>query len=330
MTDGQAPGAPTVTMPSGRRPGRVKNLLQQNGLIIFFGLLMVVFAAIEPNFVSTANIRNVLISASLLGILATGQTIVVITGGFDLSVARNAVVTGMVLALLVGVGPVLAILGALAVAVATGFVNGVLISGAKVNPFVVTLGMYTVLGSVALLLNNGGSISGMPNWLIALVNHQLFGISAIVYWFIAIAILLHIVLAYTKFGRHVFAVGGNAEAARVSGIKVKRIITGAYMISGLTAGMAGILATARLRTASPVALPGMELDAIAAVIIGGTRLSGGFGSIGRTIVGVLILASLSSGLVLLGVAAYWQGVFKGAIIILAVAVDVVFNRRDPA
>lgn len=330
MSDTLATESAASTVSKNQMRRRIVRMLQQNGLIIFFGLLMVVFAAIEPNFVSAANIRNVLISASLLGILATGQTIVVITGGFDLSVARNAVVAGMVLALLVGFGPIPAILGALGVAVGFGFVNGVLISGAKVNPFVVTLGMYTVLGSVALLLNNGGSISGLPNWLLSLTSHQLFGISTIVYWFIGISLIWHVVLSYTKFGRHVYAVGGNAEASRVSGIKVKRTLTGAYMISGLSAGLAGILATARLRTASPVALPGMELDAIAAVIIGGTRLSGGFGSIGRTIIGVLILASLSSGLVLLGVAAYWQGVFKGAIIILAVAVDVIFNRRRSA
>ena len=307
---------------------QIRPILRRNGLIIFFGLLLVVCAFIRPEFLSEANIRNILLSASVIGILAIGQTIVMLTGGFDLSVARTAVVAGMVLALTAGLGMPIALLLAALSAVAVGFVNGILIAKARVNPFVVTLGMLTILTSVALLVNNGGSVSALPKWLTDLTAGVTFGVPTIVIWFIVIAIVAHVVLAHTRFGRHIYAVGGNLEASRLAGIKVNKVLTTAYIACAASAGIAGILLTARLQTASPVALPGAELDAIAAVIIGGTRLGGGFGSIPRTIIGVLILSALSSGLVLFGVAAYWQGLVKGAVIILAVAVDVIFNKRN--
>ena len=327
MTLGKAPG------PETKKPGwkdQIRPILRRNGLIIFFAILLVVFTIVQPDFLSEANIRNILLSASVVGILAVGQTVVMLTGGFDLSVARNAVVAGMVIGLAAPLGPVLAIPLALASGLVVGLVNGVLISRARVNPFVVTLGVYTILTSVALLVNDGGSVSNLPTWLTTLVAGNVFGLPVIVIWFAVIAIITHIVLAYTRLGRHIYAVGGNVEASRLAGIKVNSVLTAAYVICAVLAAAAGIVLTARLGTSSPVALPGAELDAIAAVIIGGTRLSGGFGSVPRTIIGVLILTALTSGLVLLGVAAYWQGLFKGAVIILAVAVDVIFsnNRRS--
>lgn len=301
--------------------------LRQSGLLVFFGLLVIAFAIARPEFLSEANIKNVLQSAAVVGILACGQTVVMLTGGFDLSVARNAVTVGLVVALLApSLGPV-AILVALAVAGGIGLVNGSLIARARVNPFIVTLGTYTILGSVALLINNGQSVSGLDGWLRSLTSWNVGGFSSLVFWLLVVAVVTHVTLAYTRFGRHVYSVGGNLEAARLSGVRTNRVLTSAYVIAGLCAGLAGILLTSRLGTASPAALPGVELDAIAAVIIGGTRLGGGFGSIPRTLVGVLILTSLTSALVILGVATYWQGVLKGAIIITAVAVDVAFSRR---
>ena len=331
---------PTTSAPiesataEGRAPGRkgsawnrLRPILRRNGLIFFFLVLLVVFTIVRPGFLSEANIRNILLSASVIGILAVGQTVVMLTGGFDLSVARTAVVAGMVFALSASSGPLIALIAALGSALVVGLINGVLISRARVNPFVVTLGMYTILTSVALLINNGGSVGGLPDWLTSMLTARIIGIPSIVIWFAVIALIVHLVLAHTRYGRHVYAVGGNLEASRLAGIKVNRVLTASYILCSACAGLAGILLTSRLGTASPVALPAAELDAIAAVIIGGTRLSGGFGSIPRTIVGVLILQALSSGLVLLGVTAYWQGLFKGAVIILAVAIDVIFSSR---
>lgn len=302
-------------------------LIQRNGLIIFFVALIVVFAMVRPEFLSETNIKNILQSASIIGILACGQTVIMLTGGFDLSVARTAVVGGMVVVLASALGPLLGIIVALLATALVGLINGTLIAKARVNPFVVTLGMYTMLGSFALLLNDGGSLSGVPGPIISLTSGRVFGLSTIVVWFALVALLCHLLLSHTRFGRQIYAVGGNFEAARLAGIRADRTLIWAYVICSLLAGFAGILLTARLQTASPVALPGVELDAIAAVIIGGTRMSGGFGSIPRTIVGVLVLTSLTSGLVILGVAAYWQGILKGAVIIAAVAVDVLFSKR---
>lgn len=303
------------------------SVLRANGLLIFFALLIVVFSLIKPEFASMANLRNILQSASVMGILAVGQTLVVLTGGFDLGVARMAAACGMVALLAASGGPLVAVAGAAALACAVGLVNGLLVAKGKVAPFVVTLGMYTILGSVTLLVNNGESLNDTTDWLRGLTSFSLFTLSGSTYWFFGVAILFQLILSHTRYGRSLYAVGGNHEAARLAGIRSDRIVVSAYVLCALLAGLAGILLTSRLHMASPVALPGVELDAMAAVIIGGTRMSGGFGSIWRTVVGVLVLYSLTSGLVLLGVAAYWQGILKGAVIIIAVFVDVVFNRK---
>lgn len=312
--------------PSVRRDALMRRF-QQSGLLLFFTALVVVFAIFRPDFLSEVNIKNILQSSAIVGILACGQTVVMLTGGFDLSIARNAVLAGLVVALLAGTSPIVAVLGALLLAALVGALNGTLIAKGRVNPFIVTLGSYTILGSAALLINNGQSVSGMPSWMTGLTGWNVGGFTSLVFWFAATAVLTHVLLAYTRFGRHVYAIGGNLEASRLSGVRSDRVLIGSYTIAGLTAGITGLLLTSRLGTASPSALPGVELDAIAAVIIGGTKLGGGYGSIPRTIVGVLILTSLSSALVILEVATYWQGVLKGAIIIIAVAVDVAIRVR---
>lgn len=316
---------PATTVPA-QRLSRLAPMLKRNGLLIFFAFLLVVFTIARPEFLSQANIRNILLSASVVGVLALGQTVVILTGGFDIGVAKTAVMVGMVVAVTAGLGPI-ALLLAIAAAVAVGFVNGFLISRAKVNPFVVTLGMYTILTSVALLINDGGSVINLPPWLLGLVEWQLFGLPGIIWWFAFLAVVTHIALAYTRWGGHIYAVGGNIEAARLAGIKANNVLASAYVVCAVIVGLAGVMLTSRLQTASPVALPGAELDSIAAVVIGGTKLSGGFGSIPRTLVGVLILMALQSGLVLMGVNPYYQGMFKGAILILAVAVDVIFSKK---
>lgn len=322
----------TTTAPAGGKakgPDRwawVGPVMRRNGLLFFFAILLVVFTISRPEFLSQANIRNILLSASVIGVLALGQTVVMLTGGFDIGIAKTAVVAGMVVALTANFGPIALLLGVAATAL-IGFINGVLISRANVNPFVVTLGMYTILTSVALLVNDGGSVINLPEWLLGLVQWQLFGLPGIIWWFAGLAVVTHIALAYTRWGGHIYAVGGNAEAARLAGIKSKNVLASAYVVAAVVGGFAGVMLTARLGTASPVALPGAELQSIAAVVIGGTKLSGGFGSIPRTIVGVLILAALQSGLVLMGVNPYYQGMFNGAILILAVAVDVIFSKK---
>jgi ribose/xylose/arabinose/galactoside ABC-type transport system permease subunit len=314
-----------TAVPSGRL-SKLAPTLKRNGLLIFFAFLLVVFTIARPEFLSQANIRNILLSASVIGILALGQTVVILTGGFDIGIAKTAVLAGMVVALTAGMGPAALLVG-IAATIVIGLVNGILISRTKVNPFIVTLGMYTILTSVALLSNDGGSVINLPPWLLGLVSWQFLGMPGIVWWFAFIAVITHVALAYTRWGGHIYAVGGNEEAARLAGIKSSNVLASAYVVAAVVGGLAGVMLTSRLGTASPVALPGAELDSIAAVVIGGTKLSGGFGSIPRTIVGILILMALQSGLVLMGVNPYYQGMFKGAILILAVAVDVIFGKK---
>jgi len=321
------PTAPTkaATAPAGRM-AKLGPILRRNGLLIFFALLLIVFTIARPEFLSQANIRNILLSASVVGILALGQTVVILTGGFDIGIAKTAVVSGMVVALTAGMGPIALAVGIIAT-ILIGLVNGILISRTKVNPFIVTLGMYTILTSVALLSNDGGSVINLPPWLLGMVSWSFLSMPGIVWWFAIIAVITHIALAYTRWGGNIYAVGGNFEAARLAGIKANNVLASAYVVAAVVGGMAGVMLTSRLGTASPVALPGAELDSIAAVVIGGTKLSGGFGSIPRTIIGILVLMALQSGLVLMGVNPYYQGMFKGAILILAVAVDVIFGKK---
>lgn len=302
-------------------------LLRANGLIIFFILLIVVFSLVRAEFASMDNLRNILLSASVMGILAIGQTIVVLTGGFDLGVAKTAATAGMMVLLISHLGPIGAVLGTMVMAAVIGLVNGSLVAKGRVAPFVVTLGMYTILGSVTLLMNGGESLNNTTDWLRPLTAWNLFGLSGTTYWFLGLAVAFQLILSHTRWGRQIYAVGGNHEAARLAGIRADRVVISAYVVCAMLCGLAGILLTSRMNMATPVALPGVELDAMAAVIIGGTRMSGGFGSVWRTVVGVLVLYCLTSGLVLLGVAAYWQGILKGAVIIIAVFVDVVFNKQ---
>lgn len=305
----------------------VNNVIRQSGLLIFFAVLVIIFALIKPEFLTETNVKNVLQSAAIVGILACGQTLVILTAGFDLSIAKNAVVVGLAAAMLSKSVGVLAIPLALLLGIGLGLINGTLVAKAKVNPFVTTLGTFTILGSVALLINNGRPESNLPEWFRSLTSWNIAGFSSVIFWFLGIALVTHIVTSRTRFGRHIYATGGNIEASRLSGVRTSRIVMAAYSIAGFCAAVAGIVLTARLGTASPAALPSVELDSIAAVIIGGTRLSGGFGSIPRTIMGVLILSSLTSALVILQVDTYWQGVLKGAIIIIAVLVDVTFANK---
>ena len=310
---------------SGRRPGpvfrdRVRNQVLKNGLTLFFVVLIIVMIIMEPRFLQVGNLLSILKAASIIGIIACGMTAVMIGGGFDLSVARVAAFCGVLVVILQDMGPFPAIALTLLAAAAIGAVNGTLIVKAKVNPFVVTLGMFAIAGSAALLLTGGNVLYDLSPWM-KWIGQGTFGpIPKIAVWFIIVLALTHVLLSRTRIGRYIYATGGSYEASRLAGIHVDRVVAGTFVLVALLSGWAGIVLTSRLDSASPIALPGGELDAIAATIIGGTKLSGGEGSvIPGTLIGVLILSFIGNALILLGVDPYWQGVAKGAIIIVAVA-----------
>jgi ribose transport system permease protein len=294
-------------------------------------VLVVVMAVLSPTFLTFRNIFNVGTQVAVIAIIALGSTFVIVSGGIDLSVGSVLALAGIVfgwasaraglpvpVALLLGIG-----VGALA-----GFVNGNLVNFANIPPFIATLAMLSAARGLALVVSGGIPISKIPSSLQTLGNGDLFGVIPLpVVLMVAMWVLAAWVLRYTYAGRCMYAIGGNEEAARLSGINVVGQKLLIYTLSGLFAAIAGILLTARLASAQPQAGVGFELDAIAAVVIGGASLSGGVGSATGTIVGAFILGVLRNGLNLLDVSAFWQQVVIGAVIVLAVMTDTLRRRR---
>jgi ribose transport system permease protein len=314
--------------------GRVKALeLQEYALAIVVVLLFVVGAILKPDtFPTVDNVRNMLTQASVVGVLAIGMTFVIATAGIDLSVGSIVAAAGVFGGILVGdngTSTLLFIAGAIGFALLLGTVNATAIAYGRVVPFIATLAMFSIARGLALLLNdqlpvslldlNGGSF-GNPRVfsLLWFGNGRVFGIPASVYVFIAIAIAGWIVLNRTRYGRYVVAVGGNREAARIAGVPVRRIIFSVYVLSGLLAGVATVLLCARLGSASPVSGNLYELDAIGAVVIGGTSLAGGRATIVGTFLGVLTFALIFSLMTQLNLSTEVQQVTKGLIVLGAV------------
>lgn len=318
-----------------RRPGAVRRAIRRASFGRYTGVAVGLVAVCvylwlsEPAFMTWSNWENIVRGQSVVAILAIGMTVAVLTGGIDLSIASNAAASAMVLGLLVrdGWDWWSAALAAIAVGAALGLLNGLLIGVARIPFFVVTLGTLSVYQSWALLTTNGetislfsyeqflpladlvnGSVGPLPNLLVIVAALYAVGIVA---------------LRYTHFGRSVFAVGSNPEAARLSGIKVNLTLVSVYTLCGLTAGLGSVALTGRLTAAGPNIDPNLMLTVVAAVLIGGTAFTGGDGSLVGTIVGVLFLGVVQNGLSLSGVSTFWQGTVSGTILIAAVAIGVV-------
>ncbi|MBA8823620.1 ribose transport system permease protein [Saccharopolyspora lacisalsi] len=297
------------------------------------GLLVLVLALslLSPDFLSANNLINVGVQASVVAVLAFGLTFVIVSGGIDLSVGSVAGLAGIVTgwsATAAGMPLWLAVLVGLGSGVVAGLVNGVLITAGRVPPFIATLAMLSAARGMALVIADGRPIA-VSGWLGSLGSGELLGVLPYpLLVMIAVGLLGALVLRRTYAGRAMYAIGGNAEAARLSGIKVTRQRLLVYAASGLLAAVAGILLAARLASAQPDAGTGYELDAIAAVVIGGASLAGGAGSALGTFLGALVLAVLRNGLNLLGVSAFWQQVAIGAVIAAAVLFDTLRRRRS--
>lgn len=304
---------------------RNKDTLQKLGPFVALVAIAVGLSLASPDFLTVGNLLNVLRQASINALIGFGMTLVILLGGIDLSVGSILALSSVVIATLLHAGtPALfATVAGIAAGVLMGLVNGLVISKGKVAPFIATLGSMTVLRGLALVVSNGSPISGFDNGFFSMLGGGyvaglipvpvvLMLIMFAVFWF---------VLRKTVFGRHVYATGGNAEAARLSGVKVDRVQLWVYTISGVMAALAGIVLTSRLDSAQPTAGTGYELDAIAAVVLGGTSLTGGRGWIFGTLVGALLIGVLNNGLNLLDVSSFYQQVVKGAVILLAVLID---------
>lgn len=293
------------------------------GLIIF----SVIISLLNDRFLTISNILNILRQTSINSIIAAGMTFVILTGGIDLSIGSTLALTGAIGAYLIssGVHPAVAVIVALIAGLIIGMLNGVIISKGKVQPFIVTLATMTILRGATMVFTNGRPISTGYDAYGELFNKigagYIFGIPNPVIIMVIIFILSYIILRNTTIGRYVFAVGGNEDATKLSGINVDKVKIFVYGINGMLAALAGIIITSRLSSAQPTAGSGYELDAIAAVVLGGTSLAGGFGSILGTVVGALIIGILNNSLNLMNVTSYYQLLLKGLVILLAVLLD---------
>lgn len=302
-----------------------------NKYAIFFILLamVIILSVMEPNFLTSMNLLNIVRQITLIAILGFGLTMIIITTGIDLSPGSVVAMVSVITAMFAHHGEyplVVTILIGLLVGVAAGFFNGLIISNIKIPAFIVTLGMMISARGLAYIFSDGHPITGFSQQFDYLGRGYLFGIPFMIYVLIVVGIISHIILRHTRLGKSIYAIGGNEQAALVSGINVKRTLMFVYMYGGLMAGLAGILLTSRVSAGLPTAGTNYEMDAIAAVVIGGTSLMGGIGSIGGTLIGALIIGVLNNGMDLMHINGYWQQVLKGAIIVGAIILDKYKNK----
>jgi len=293
-------------------------------------LLCVALTVLTPHFLTVSNLLNVAQQTSINAIIAAGMTFVIISGGIDLSVGSVVALSGVVLGgMLAGERALpLCLVTGLAVGLLCGAVNGALITFARLPPFIATLGMMSVTRGLALLYTHGRPISGFPEGFRGLATGQFLRVPMPVVLMLAVYGLAGFLLNRTKLGRYTYAIGGNEQAARLSGVNIHFYKTAVYGLAGLLSGLAAILLSARLNSAQPIAGMMYELDAIAATVIGGTSLMGGEGKMRGTLVGALIMGVLQNGLNLLNVPSYVQQTIIGLVIILAVLVDLTLKKRS--
>jgi ribose transport system permease protein len=304
---------------------KLDTIIQDFGSLIALIFLLIVLSVVSPDFRNINNLLSLLKQSSVNGLIAFGMTGVILTGGIDLSVGSVLALTSVFCAGMIrsGVTPLLAMVGALAMGMVFGLISGLLVAKGRLQPFIATLITMTVYRGLTMIFSNGKPISQLGNdaFLNGIGKGSFLNIPVPV-WILAIVFLLfYFVLNKTVFGRKVYAVGSNEKAAKLAGINISLTKIWVYVVSGFTAAFAGLILLSRLGSAQPTIGAGYELDAIAAVALGGTSMNGGRGKIYGTLIGVLIIAVLNNGLNILNVSSYYQDVVKGLVILLAVLSD---------
>jgi ribose transport system permease protein len=306
-----------------------ENTLRALLLTGFLVLIIAYFTARDSSFLSGDNGLNILVNASVIGIVSLGQVLTIISGGFDLSVSGTVPLGSVVFAVLVNKGwGVLPSVGAvLAVGAICGLVNGLIVAKANINPLIATLGTMSVTGGLALTIADGVQIPFDDPDVGVLAEQSLLGVNNHVWILIALSIVMFLVLRFTVFGRYLYAVGGNREAARLGGVRVGAVTVGVYACSAALATLAGAVLASQLLTGSGTAGTDSALQSIAAVILGGASLSGGVGGVPGTLIGVLILGTLANGMAILSVPAFYQTIATGLVLLLAVGVSQIRRFR---
>jgi len=297
--------------------------LKRNGVFVALATVFVVMALAAPQFATVENLRNLLQQNAVIGVIACGMTFAIIIGGFDLSVGSTAAMASVVMAVVYNAAGSIALglVAALLSGVVAGLVNGGLIAGLRINPFVATLGTMTIIRGLVFVATNATPVFGVPFGFTQLGLGRSFGVPNLVIIFVIVAAVLGFVLHQTRFGHHVYTAGGNARAAAIMGLRTARLRFWCYMIVSICAAIAGIMLVGQTASGQPQAAMGYELTAIAAVIVGGAALGGGRGGMLGTVAGVFLLGVVSNALNLLGVSPFWQPVATGLILVVAVGLD---------
>jgi ribose/xylose/arabinose/galactoside ABC-type transport system permease subunit len=304
---------------------------REYGVVIGFILLCVVISFATPAFATHKNILNLLRQSSIIGIIATGMTFVIISGSFDISVGAVAALSGAVTMKLItmgnGVPVAIAVLAALGISAVVGLINGIAVAKINVPSLIATMAMVSVVKGAMLMFTGGYPITRTIPVLDTIGNGYVAGIPIPVIIFAAAVAIAFVLLTKTRFGRYVYSVGGNEEASKLNGINVDSYKIKVFVINAVLAALAGIVLVGRMGTASPVAGDGYDMDAIASVVIGGTSVAGGSGSVLKTVIGVLLMSVINNSFNLLGVDMYFQYIFKGLIILIAVGADAFSKKR---
>lgn len=320
-------------MLSRTKNGVVQYFKDNIGIIIALAamcIFLMIYPATSSTFMTTKNIYNILRQNASNLFLATGMTMVIILGGIDLSVGSVIALTGCVAAgcvVKLGMPEVAGFLIAVAVGGVVGVFNGFVISKTEIPPFIVTLASMNITKGIALVLTQGAPIRCMTDAFKFIGAGYVGSVPTPVIWMLIVFVIAVLIVNRTQMGRHIYAVGGNQQAAKFSGINVSKVKFFVYTYTGIMAGIAGIVVASRLYSGQPTAGDGAEMDAIAAVVVGGTSMSGGSGKLGGTLIGVLIIGVLNNGLNLMGVDSNWQYIVKGLVILLAVYVDFLRNKK---
>jgi inositol transport system permease protein len=319
---------------------QISGLFNKYGIFLIFAVMILVASLLSPAFVSSTNLINIVRQMSIVGLIALGVTGVIVCAGIDLSSGSVVGLTAVIAASMsqtpdysaafypgLHLPLIVPVLAACAVGALVGLINGSLVAKARIPPFIATLGTFTAVRGAALLYTGGRPISNLTDEYNFIGQGDVFGLPVPIIILVVMAVVTHVLYAHTKFGKYIYAIGGNEQAARVSGINASRYKMLIYVYASFLAALAGMVVSSRIGSGQPGLGVGYELDAIAAAVIGGTSLSaGGIGTVAGTIVGALIIGVLNNTLDLMNVSAYWQQIIKGCIIVGAVILDQLKNR----
>ncbi len=309
---------------------RLRSFLGQYGIGIVLVIMMIIIAIMEPRFLTLGNIINVATQISINGLLCYGLCLCITTGGIDLTVGAQLALTSCIIGQTMtnfGWPAFLSIVAGVGVATLFGFIDGCLIARFNMFPFVVTLSMQLVIRGLSQVITGGRAVMLTNAWFTGIYSNKLLGIPMPIIIFLVVTILMYLMLHWTKFGRYIFAIGGNVNAAIASGVSRFWVIVGVYTISGVLAGIASMIYTSKTGSAQSNIGVGYETDAIAAAVLGGTSFAGGIATIPGCVLGIFIIGLIYNGMNMIGVSSYYQSIVKGLIIIGAVMLDMVMNNN---